>query len=44
MCLVVDTCSFSHVFDLKDKRHLEFVPVFNWLFFGNGGGLVYAGE
>lgn len=43
MCLVVDACSFSHVFNLRDKRHGSFEPVFNWVFFGNGGGLIYGG-
>lgn len=43
MCLIVDTCSFSHVFNLKDKNHPNFKPVFDWLFFGNGGGLIYGG-
>ena len=43
MCLVVDACSFSHVFNLKDKKHASFEPVFQWVFFGKGGGLIYGG-
>jgi hypothetical protein len=31
------------VFNPKDKRHSEFKPVFDWVFYGNGGGLIYGG-
>jgi hypothetical protein len=44
MCLVVDANSFSHVFNLRDKRHPAFEPVFRWVFYGNGGGLIYGGD
>src|SRR5665213_735012 len=44
MCLIVDANCFSHVFNLRDKRHPGFVPVFDWLFYGNGGGLIYGGS
>lgn len=44
MCLIVDANCFSHVFNLRDKRHPSFAPVFDWLFYGNGGGLIYGGD
>lgn len=44
MCLIVDANCFSHVFNPKDTKHKEFAPVFQWLFYGHGGGLIYGGD
>ena len=44
MCLIVDANCFSQVFDTQDKKHHSFIPVYNWLFTGHGGGLIYGGE
>lgn len=44
MCLIVEANCFSHAFNLRDKRHSSFVPVFDWVFYGNGGGLIYGGN
>ena len=44
MCVIVDANCFSHVFNQKDKRHEGFIPLYNWLFNGRGGGLVFGGD
>lgn len=44
MCLIVDANCFSHVFNKKDKRHEGFLPVYDWLFYGHGGALIYGGD
>ena len=44
MCLIVDANCFSHVFNSNDKRHQSFMPVYNWLFNGHGGGLIFGGD
>jgi len=41
MCLVIDTCCLSAVFDGKNKKHASFVPVLKWI---NGKGrMIYGG-
>src|SRR5436305_1719580 len=48
MCLVVDTCCLSNVFSEKDKKHLPFQPVLDWIRYGKGrmiyGGTKYNAE
>jgi hypothetical protein len=42
MCLVIDACCLSMVFDGGNKKHSKFVPVLNWI---NGKGrMVYGGS
>ena len=43
MCLIVDTNVFGSVFDPTAKEHQRFLPVYNWLAFGNGGKLIFGG-
>jgi predicted nucleic acid-binding protein len=43
MCIVLDTCAFSPVFNSTDKRHKEYMPVLNWVVCGKGK-LVYGGK
>lgn len=41
MCLVIDTCCLSMVFDPKNKNHRDYIPVLNWI---NGKGrMIYGG-
>lgn len=44
MCLIVDANCFGHVFNKQDKKHRGFAPVYDWLFTGHGGGLIYGGD
>ncbi len=42
MCLVIDTCCLAMVFDGKNKKHSQFIPVLNWI---NGKGfMIYGGS
>ena len=42
MCLVIDTCCLSMVFDGRNRKHQGYVPVLKWI---NGKGrLVYGGS
>ena len=43
MCIIIDTCSFSSVFNSSDSKHLEFKPVLDWLINGKGK-IVYGGS
>ena len=43
MCLIVDANCFGSVFNKKAQEHTRFEPVFNWLFKGYGGRLIYGG-
>jgi hypothetical protein len=43
MCIIVDTNVFSNVFDSTSKEHIEFKPVKDWIFEGNGM-LVFGGS
>lgn len=42
MCIIIDTNTLGNVFSQKDKKHNEFVDVFNWIIRGNGK-VVYGG-
>ena len=42
MCLVVDTCALSAVFNTQNANHLQFEPVYKWIVFGPGM-VVYGG-
>lgn len=48
MAIIVDTNCFSRVFSRTDKEHKDFMPVLNWIIYGNGflvyGGSKYKGE
>ena len=48
MCIIVDTNVFGNVFDAKNKDHIQFKPVKEWIFNGNGilvfGGTKYEKE
>jgi len=43
MCLIVDANVFALVFDEKAKGHDRFVPIYNWIWDGWGGRLIYGG-
>ncbi|MFA7347827.1 MAG: hypothetical protein WCZ86_08720 [Desulfurivibrionaceae bacterium] len=42
MCIILDTCAFSSVFDPTSSEHAEFKPLLTWLTQGKGK-LVYGG-
>ena len=48
MCVIVDTNTFSPVFNVKDQKHPEFKPVMDWILHGKGilvvGGTKYMAE
>ena len=48
MCIVIDACALSHVFNAKDKRHKFYAPVLDWIEKKKGfvvfGGTTYKGE
>ncbi len=48
MCLVIDSCVFSKVFNKNDKKHFKFEPISEWILKGNGsviyGGTKFANE
>jgi predicted nucleic acid-binding protein len=43
MCLIIDSCAFSPVFNARDKLHSQFAPVFEWVIRGKGK-IVYGGS
>lgn len=43
MCLIVDTCTFTAVFNPKNKNHAKFRPVNRWILYGKGK-MIYGGE
>lgn len=44
MCIVIDTNTWSSVVDTSSADHLEFKPVFDWIFGEGGNGkIVYGG-
>jgi predicted nucleic acid-binding protein len=48
MCIIIDTNTFSSVFDRTSSNHDEFLPVLNWVIEGEGkivfGGTKYRNE
>lgn len=48
MCIIIDTNTFSSIFDSKSAEHIEFRPVLNWIKNGKGkivyGGTKYRNE
>jgi predicted nucleic acid-binding protein len=48
MCIIIDTNTFSNVFDKESKGHHEFQPVYDWILNRNGkivfGGTKYRLE
>lgn len=42
MCVVVDSCTFSSVFNRKSADHCLFSPILEWLIIGRGK-IVYGG-
>lgn len=48
MCVVIDSCTFSRVFDRTNAEHPEFKPVYEWIITGRGkivfGGSKYKTE
>jgi len=43
MCIVVDTNTFSCVFNQKNKEHFKYSPVYDWII-NKEGSLVYGGS
>jgi hypothetical protein len=43
MCIVIDINAISNVFNSRDERHSEFIPVLNWILYGRGK-IVFGGE
>jgi AAA domain, putative AbiEii toxin, Type IV TA system len=43
MCVVVDANCLSRVFDPKNVEHEEFRPIWNWIYKGHGGRMIYVG-
>src|SRR5262245_41416936 len=48
MCVVIDTCTFSKVFNKENKDHDRFSPILNWIMKKRGkiiiGGAKYGKE
>jgi len=48
MCIVIDSCTISSVFNSKSRNHHEFEPILNWITNGEGkmvfGGTKYNKE
>lgn len=48
MCIVIDTCTMSHVFNSRDVMHADFLPIKRWIENGHGflvfGGTRYKRE
>jgi hypothetical protein len=48
MCIIIDTCTFSKVFNTTNKEHSRFVPVYDWIYKKRAkiiiGGTKYLGE
>jgi hypothetical protein len=42
MCLVIDACCLSAVFDAGNKRHTRFAPVLDWIT-NRRGRMIYGG-
>lgn len=42
MCVIIDPCSMSRVFDKSNAEHFRFAPVNRWVLAGNGS-VVYGG-
>ena len=42
MCIIIDTNSFSHVFNTQDCNHSKFRPVYDWIT-SSCGSMVYGG-
>src|SRR5256885_13315767 len=48
MCLVIDTCCLAMVFDERNKKHVHFSSIRDWVAYGRGrmiyGGTKYLDE
>jgi hypothetical protein len=42
MCLIIDTCCLTKVFDPKNQQHAPFAPVLHWITVGRGR-MIYGG-
>jgi hypothetical protein len=42
MCLVIDACCLSRVFNVNNKEHYQFGPVYKWVRYGRGR-MIYGG-
>ena len=42
MCVVIDACCFSGVFNKRNSKRDEFLPIYDWLYKGKGM-MVYGG-
>lgn len=42
MCIIIDTNTLGPVFNVENAHHLNFKPVYNWIFLGPGK-VVYGG-
>jgi predicted nucleic acid-binding protein len=43
MCLLIDTCALSRVFNQKNSEHAQFKPIFDWIY-KRQGTVVYGGS
>jgi hypothetical protein len=43
MCVIVDSCAFSAVFNAKNKDHKRFLPIKSWILLGKGK-MIYGGK
>jgi len=43
MCIVIDSCAFSSIFNREAKDHCEFLPILNWIV-KDKGKMVYGGS
>jgi hypothetical protein len=42
MCLIIDTCCLSKVFDPRNREHAPFAPILEWITVGRGR-MIYGG-
>lgn len=43
MCLIIDACCIANVFDVTNKNHGDFSPVYSWVCKGPGK-IIYGGN
>jgi hypothetical protein len=43
MCLLIDSCCLSKVFNANNREHPNFIPVYKWVRFGRGR-MIYGGS
>lgn len=44
MCVIIDICCLSRVFDKTNKEHADFAPILKWLTPPGKGNMIYGGS